>query len=140
MVQSDGPRKSRHGAQARLTSLDRRSALEPNDMAHAIIDLMESVMAMDILLLDISRLTTIADYFLIATGETDRQRRAIADHVTEQMREQHAIRPLAVEGGSSGWLLLDFGAVVVHLFSPEQRAFYRLEQLWGAAKTVVRIA
>jgi ribosome-associated protein len=109
-------------------------------MAHAIIDLMTGVMASDILLLDISEVTTIADYFVIATGETERQRRAIVEQVTEKMREQFALRPLAVEGADSGWLLLDYGAVVVHLFSPEQRTFYRLEQHWSAAKTVVRIA
>ncbi len=109
-------------------------------MAHAIIDLMTGVMASDILLLDIAEVTTIADYFVIATGETERQRRAIVEHVTEHMRDEFALRPLSVEGSNSGWLLLDYGAVVVHLFSPEQRAFYRLEQLWSAAKTVVRIA
>jgi ribosome-associated protein len=109
-------------------------------MAHAIIDLMTGVMASDILLLDIAEVTTIADYFIIATGETERQRRAIVDQVTEQMRAEFALRPLSVEGGDSGWTLLDYGAVVVHLFSPEQRGFYRLEQLWSAAKTVVRIA
>ncbi len=126
------------GAQA-PPLIARRNALEPNDMAHAIIDLMTGIMASDILLLDISELTTIADYFIIATGETERQRRAIVDHVTEQMRGQFSLRPLAIEGGDSGWLLLDYGAVVVHLFSPEQRAFYRLEELWSAGKTVVRI-
>ncbi len=109
-------------------------------MARTIIDIMTGVMASDILLLDITEVTTIADFFIIATGETERQRRAIVDQVTEQMREQHSARPLAVEGEASGWLLLDYGAVVIHLFSPEQRSFYRLEELWGTAKTVVRIA
>lgn len=110
-------------------------------MAHAIVDLTTDIMASDVLLLDISEVTIIADYFVIATGETDRQRRAISDHVVDEMRQKHDIRPLATEGvGGSGWILLDYGAIVVHIFSPEQRRNYRLEELWEKARTVVRIA
>jgi ribosome-associated protein len=110
-------------------------------MAHAIVDLATETFASDVLLLDISAVTIIADYFVIATGETDRQIQAISDHTVEEMEKQHAERALAVEGlPSSGWLLVDYGSVVLHIFTPEQRAHYRLEELWNSGRTVVRIA
>ena len=109
-------------------------------MAREIVDLTAQVMASDVLLLDISALTIIADYFVIVTGESDRQLKAIADHTMEQMQKEHDIRPLSSEGlPSSGWLLVDYGSVILHIFSPQQRAHYRLEELWSSARTVVRV-
>ncbi len=97
-------------------------------------------MASDVLMLDISTLTIIADYFVIVTGETDRQLQAIVDHTREELEKDHQVAPLSSEGlPSSGWLLVDYGSVILHVFSPEQRAHYRLEELWSRAKTVVRL-
>ena len=77
---------------------------------------------------------------MICTGTTERQLRALVDALGEGLREEGA-SPLRVEGTpESGWVLVDFGGVIVHLFSPTRRAFYRLEQLWSSAKVVVRIA
>jgi len=115
-------------------------ALEALELARTIVDLTTQVMASDVLLLDISELTIIADYFVIVTGDSDRQLQAIADHTVEHVRQQYDARPLAVEGvPSSGWLLVDYGSVVLHAFSPEQRAHYRLEELWSGGRTVVRV-
>ena len=75
-----------------------RNALEPLELAHAIVDLTTQIMASDVLLLDISALTIIADYFVIVTGDSDRQLKAIADHTVEQLRDEHGLRPLTVEG------------------------------------------
>ena len=77
--------------------------------------------------------TSIADYFVITEGETDRQVKAIADAMVETARE-HGVRPLAVQGYEDGnWVLIDFDAVVAHVFLPGERAFYDLESLWSAA-------
>jgi ribosome-associated protein len=104
------------------------------------VELTTHVMASDVLLLDISALTIIADYFVIVTGDSDRQLKAISDHTIEQLHKDHDIRPLSSEGlPSSGWLLVDYGSVVLHVFSPQQRAHYRLEELWSSARTVVRL-
>jgi len=94
-----------------------------------------------VLLLDLREVTLIADYFIIATVETERQANAIAEEVIQRLKEKALTKPLGVEGtATSGWLLLDYGDVVIHLFSPKQRAFYQLEELWSNARTVVRIA
>lgn len=98
-------------------------------------------MGSDILLLDLNKLTIIADFFIIATGDSERQLGAMAQELVEKMGEQQGLQPLAVEGTpESGWILLDYGAIVVHLFSEEQRQRYQLEKLWSGARTVVRMA
>jgi ribosome-associated protein len=77
--------------------------------------------------------TTVADYFVVCEGETDRQVKAIADAILERGREL-GVRPLAVDGYDDGsWVLLDFDSVLVHVFLPGERAFYDLESLWSAA-------
>jgi ribosome-associated protein len=97
-------------------------------------------MGTDILLLDLSEVTLIADYFVIATGGSDRQLKAIAEDVQGELKGRGE-RCQSVEGNAAfGWVLLDYGAVVVHLFSAKQRAFYNLEELWGTARTVLRMA
>ena len=77
--------------------------------------------------------TTVADYFVVCEGETDRQVKAIADGILERVREQR-IRPLAVDGYEDGsWVLIDFDSVLVHIFLPGERSFYDLESLWSTA-------
>lgn len=91
-------------------------------------------------MLDLRGNTIVADYFVIATGTTDRQLRALADALVDGLRDQGQ-RVRRVEGEpESGWVLVDLGGVIVHLFSPERRAYYQLEQLWREAKVVVRMA
>lgn len=93
--------------------------------------------ATDIVAIEVAELLVVTDYFVICTGNTDVQVRAIADEVEEQLREQAGIKPIGREGVSEGkWLLLDFADVVVHVFQPEEREFYRLEKLWGDAPRV----
>jgi len=90
-------------------------------------------------MLDLRAVTLIADYFVLCNGESTRQVRAITDGIVEALKESGQ-RPLRVEGTSeSGWMLVDFGSVVAHVFSPEQRAYYTLEALWKDAPTVVRM-
>jgi len=111
--------------------------LDSGELARAAVDIASDKKASDVILLDIRDVTTIADYFVICSGNNPRQIRAIADAIDEQLGEQGA-NLLHKEGAAeSGWILLDFGDVVVHIFGPREREYYRLERLWSGAKTVV---
>lgn len=86
-----------------------------------------------------AELTTMADYFVICTGRSDRQVSALSGAILEELRSD-GIRPLGVEGrNSSRWVLIDFGSVIVHVFAPEEREYYGLERLWSKAAPVVRV-
>ena len=92
------------------------------------------------MLLDIRPVATVADYFVVMSTASERQLTAIVRELGETLRNDDGVRPLGVEGqGSSGWVLIDFGDVIVHVFSAEQRSFYRLEELWSAAIPLVRM-
>ena len=92
--------------------------------------------AYDLELLEVTKLTSVADYFLICTGRSDTQVRAIAEHIQESLAKE-AVRPLALEGYTRGqWVLMDYGDVVVHVFYQPIRGFYDLEGLWMKAPRV----
>lgn len=94
----------------------------------------DSVRAADIIALDLRGLTIIADFFLICTGKSSIQLRAIADRIEERLRDEWGLRKLRVEGYQEAtWILLDYGDVVAHIMAAEQRAFYNLEEFWNAA-------
>lgn len=89
----------------------------------------------DIVVLDLRNIAEFTDYFMICTGSSDVQARALADAVIEGMKEAGQ-RPLHVEGyDSRRWILIDFVDVVIHVLQPEERGFYTLERLWGDAPT-----
>jgi ribosome-associated protein len=114
--------------------------LESEALAQRAVDILAGHQALDIALLDISRNATFADYFVIATAQSPLQFSALREYLEKELdAEGHGLRHR--EGSSqSGWMLLDFGGLIVHIFSPEQRAFYRLEELWGKETPVVRFA
>ena len=94
----------------------------------------EDKKAWDPVVVDLRGKTTVADYFVICDGETDRQIRSIADAMIERAREE-GIRPLAVAGyDEATWILLDFDSVLAHVFLPGERAYYDLETLWQASE------
>jgi len=108
-------------------------------LAHVIVDAISERLGSDIVVLDMDGVSLLADYFVLCNAESTPQFRAILDEITEQARAAGE-RPLHVEGqASSGWVLLDFGSVVVHIFDPELREYYALEDLWSSARLVVRI-
>jgi ribosome-associated protein len=91
-------------------------------------------------LLDISNAASFADYFVIASAGSERQIDAILETIDQELRKAEKIRPQGREGTpESGWVLLDYGDVIVHIFGPEERSFYDLESLWATAVPVVRI-
>ena len=114
--------------------------LDSEALANKAIDVLSDRQAEDIALLDISKSVTFTDYFVIATAQSPLQFNALAEHLEKELKpEGHDIRHK--EGSAqNGWMLLDFGDVIVHIFSPDQRAYYRLEELWGRTTPVVRFA
>ena len=117
----------------------RPSERPPLDVARRIVELAEDKKAADIVLLDLTGLTTLADAFVICSGGSERQLDAIADGIIEGMRAEK-IRPIGREGAAtSHWVLLDFGSVVVHIFTPPERDYYSLEKHWSEAKTILRV-
>ena len=95
--------------------------------------------AQDIILLDVRGVVGFSDYFVILSGETSRQMDAIYDEIVRLLKKE-GVLPLHYEGSvASGWLLIDYGDIIVHIFSPLEREYYRLDELWGEASTVVRI-
>jgi ribosome-associated protein len=90
--------------------------------------------ALDIVQLDLRGIIGYTDYFVICSGRSDRQVKAIHDAIHEGMKKQHGVLPERVEGlAQAHWVLMDYLDVVVHVFTPETRDYYRLEQLWGEA-------
>ncbi len=118
---------------------ERGARLTPLEIARLIVDAAEDKKAADIVLLEVGDLTSMADYFVICSGGSERQLGAIGDGIVESLRDQ-GVRPIGREGGSnSHWTLLDFGAVIVHIFAPPERDYYQLERHWSKAKTVLRV-
>jgi len=92
--------------------------------------------ARDPVVLDVSRLTSLADAFLICHGTSNRQVSAIADHIRRSLKKQ-GIKPLSIDGAKEGqWVLMDYGHVVIHVFYESTRSFYNLEDLWSDARRI----
>jgi ribosome-associated protein len=116
-----------------------KSGLAPLDLARRIVELAEDKKAADIVLLDLGELTTLADAFVICSGGSERQISGIADGIVEGLRDE-GVKPIGREGTSeSHWVLLDYGSVIVHVFTPPERDYYQLERHWSAARTVLRV-
>lgn len=95
------------------------------------MNVVEDTKAEDIVLLDLRPDAILADFFIMCNGNSDRQIRALSDHVREKVKDSFGIIPLSLEGTpESGWVLMDYGAIVVHLFSEEKRDYYDLHSLW----------
>lgn len=92
--------------------------------------------AFDVIILDLSGLTVIADYFVICSGESTTQVKAVAAFIEQEFAKKR-LKPLGVEGAAHGhWILLDYVDVIIHVFEKETRAYYNLEKLWMDAKTI----
>ncbi len=115
---------------------------EALSLARDVVGAAEEKGATDILLMDIRKLSIVADYFVICTADNDRQIRAIARAILDVADENYSADPLhkpSSDAETSGWLLIDFGPVVVHVFSTTMRDYYRLERLWSEAATLLRM-
>jgi ribosome-associated protein len=110
------------------------TVINPEALAGEIAELAADRKAIDIVQLDLRSIIGYTDYFVICTGRTERQTKAIHDAIHEGMKAAHGRLPERVEGlPGARWILMDYLDVVVHVFVPEARDYYRLEQLWGEA-------
>lgn len=108
--------------------------MNPEEIANAVAELAADRKALDIVELDLRGIASYADYFVICTGRSDRQAKAIHDAIHLGMKERYGILPTRVEGATqANWILMDYSDVIVHVFTPDIREYYRLEQLWGEA-------
>ncbi|MGI8999691.1 MAG: ribosome silencing factor [Candidatus Limnocylindria bacterium] len=109
------------------------------ELAHRIVEIASDKKGNNIVMLRTAELTSMADFFVICSGRSDRQVNALSSAIVGELRDD-GIRPLGIEGRQSArWVLLDYGSVIVHVFAPEEREYYGLERLWSKAAQVVRI-
>jgi ribosome-associated protein len=108
--------------------------MTPEDLAAAVAGYASDRKAIDLVQMDLREIIGYTDYFVICTGRTDRQNKAIHDSIHMGMKSAHGLLPARVEGlPQARWILMDYLDVIVHIFTPEARDYYRLEQLWGEA-------
>ena len=111
----------------------------PLEVARAIVNTLEDKKGEDIVLMEIAQISSFADFFIICNGTSDRMLDSLANVVRESAKEQFRLIA-SIEGQPmDGWLVVDLGDVVVHLFSPEQREYYGLEELWERGKVLLRL-
>ena len=116
-----------------------RWKLNALELAHQIIDALEDKKAEDILLLDIKDVASFTDYFIICNGTSDRMLDALAKGVLESTKKDYKKRGRVDGKSNEGWLVMDYGDVVVHLFSPDMREHYDLEELWSDGKVLLKV-
>lgn len=119
------------------TREQRSGPVEGRQLARLAVEAAHEKKAIDVTVMDLRGISGEVDYFVICTGQTDVQIRAIVDSVVEKLKVDASERPLHREGipGTSRWIVLDYFDLAVHVFDPELRAYYDLERLWGDAPT-----
>lgn len=110
--------------------------MEPKALMEEIVKIADSKKAKDILALEVTEKTSLADYFLLMTGTSTTHIRALSDEIEMKLKEKFGVYPHHVEGVTSSWILGDYTTVVVNVFLAEAREMYALERLWGDAKQV----
>ena len=111
--------------------------ITPENLAKTCAELASNKKAEDIVVLDLRDISTFTDFFVICSGTSEPQLKAIANEIETRLREEHSLRPVAIDGfPASQWIVLDYLQVVVHIFHQDKRAFYSLEDLWGDAPRI----
>lgn len=113
--------------------------LNPTEVARLAVDVAAEKLATDIVMMDLRQLGVFADYFVVMTADSVRQIEALEEDLTNAMKEAGVARHHREGTPASGWVLLDFADVLIHIFGPEERDFFGLERLWSRAPQVVRI-
>jgi ribosome-associated protein len=108
--------------------------LAPEDLAQRIAEIASDKVAHDIRVFDLREIVSYTDYFVICSGGTERQTKSIHDAIYQELKDTYGLLPRRVEGlTESRWILMDYLDAVIHIFTPDARSYYRLEQLWGDA-------
>lgn len=124
----------------RLIARPWRRHLEGLELANLLVDTLIDKKGSNLLLLDIRELAVFSDYFILCNGDNERQLRALTEAVIDAAEEKGGIQPRGSEGeAEGGWVLVDLGNIIIHLFSHERRAYYNLEDLWSEAHVVLRM-
>ena len=105
------------------------------ELTKAIAKVLDKKKALDIKTIHITEYAIVADYFIVASGTSNTHVKSLADDVEFELKQQ-GVEPDHIEGRATGWILLDYGSVIVHVFTPESREYYNLERLWSDAQTV----
>ena len=113
-------------------------SLEAGELAQRVVELLSDKQAEDIILLDIGQVASFADYFVIASATNPRQLKALLDTLDDEFGREVNLSTHREGNPDSGWVLLDMGDVIVHLFDPPTRAYYKIEELWSRGVSVVR--
>lgn len=108
-------------------------------MARFVVNKLEEKKGEDILLLDVKDVASFTDYFILCSGTSDRMLDALAKNIREEVKKEYKISSLVEGNPENGWVVLDLGDVVLHLFAPEQRDYYKLEELWNKGKVLVKL-
>ncbi|HEV2903381.1 MAG TPA: ribosome silencing factor [Gaiellaceae bacterium] len=131
------PCRPRGAAKLRANPKGRIPTLTSLEQARRIAALAQEKLAEDVMILDLRPVTAYTDFFVLATGRNARQTKAIYDEVRERMKADERARPRAVEGEREGnWIVADYLDVVLHIFTPDTREYYGLEDLWGDMPSV----
>ena len=109
--------------------------MTPKELLFSTVQILDKKKGMDIKALEITEISSVADYFLLATGTSSTHIRALADEVDEELSKL-GVQPDHIEGKTTGWILLDYKSVVVHIFTQSERELFNLEKLWGDGKEV----
>jgi ribosome-associated protein len=108
--------------------------LSPEELARRIAEIASDKVAHDIRVFDLREIVSYTDYFVICSGGTERQTKAIHDAIYQELKDEYGLLPRRVEGLTEArWILMDYLDAVIHIFTPDARSYYRLEQLWGDA-------
>ncbi len=110
--------------------------MEIKNLVLEIAKVLDQKKAMDIVAIETEEVTIVSDYFVIASGTSNTHAKALADDVEYEIKQRLGVDPEHIEGRATGWILLDYGTVLVHVFTQDMREYYNLERLWTDAKTV----
>ncbi|MDR1465101.1 MAG: ribosome silencing factor [Oscillospiraceae bacterium] len=110
--------------------------MNPMDLLRVAAKILDDKKAVDLTAIHTTEQTILSDYFLLASGTSSTHVKALADELELEMKRRHGVVPRGIEGRATGWILLDYGTVLVHVFQKEQREYYHLERLWEDAETV----
>lgn len=108
-------------------------------MARTIVDSLENKKGEDIILIDLQGIAIFANYFVICSGSSDRMIQALVDSALEQVKKEFRINARVEGQAEDGWILVDYGDIILHVFSPQRRGYYRLEELWSDGKILLHV-